>query len=314
MEYGGGEDCYVYWAFRLRKGFISRKSNVSHVKTQTSRLDAPGCGTRFLRTGLIDERKQEVIKLPMKPALFAVLAASLLITTACAKKETPPPRTGMDMNQQANPHAGMDMNQSKDPHAGTDMNKSKDPHAGMNMQGAGGMPGMAGMQQQPSAVAGDQISIEGLKGKFPSTWKSVPPASAMRRGQFQIPAAKGDADPGEVSVFYLGPDAGGVEPNIQRWCQQFSQPDGSPTANVLKREEVTVGNLKATIVSFTGSMNASQMPGGPAVAAHDKWMNLSVIVQTPNGPVFFKGTGPEATMKSQSETMKKFIQGLSFAQ
>lgn len=271
--------------------------------------------------------------------IVTICAATLMFaSTGCAKKEAAPqagmqkdPHAGMDMSKAgyANPYASKDVNPSenaKDPHAGMDMSgagKTEDPHAGMDMSKMGGssdphggmdmskMAGMEGAKDRPSAVQGDMINVEGLSGKIPSGWKSVPPTSAMRRAQFIIPPSKGDQAPGEMNVFYLGPQAGDVESNVERWAAQFSQPDGSPTSGKVKREELSAGGLKATMVSFTGTMVANSMANTSPAEQKTGWMNLSAIVQSPNGPVFFKGIGPEATMKSQIETLKSFVKGLS---
>jgi len=259
----------------------------------------------------------------MKNIFSISLVAALLLLSSCAKKEIPAPNAGKS-DKPANPHAGMTMGeQPANPHAGmnmdapplTDPNKpmpKDDVHAGL--AGMSGMPGMEPPTSREPAVKDGIISVEGLTGKVPSAWTSVPPAVSMRLAQFQVSPASGDSEPGEISVFYIGKSAGGVEANIQRWFGQFSQPDGKPTANVAKREELTVSNLKATIVRFTGTMGASSMPGAPSSGEKTGWMNLSAIVETPNGPIFFKGTGPEKTMKAQEGAVKEFLKGLKFAQ
>lgn len=224
-----------------------------------------------------------------------------MLFVAC-KKETP-----------KNPHEGVNISPPANPHAGMDMNQGGDPHAGMNAQS-----GMAGMFGAPTPDFKAEVSPDGkitvgkLAGKLPKSWKSVPPTSAMRLAQVELPPVKGDPEPGELTLFYLGTDAGGIEANIDRWCAQFSQPDGKPTKDLAKRETLTIGSLKATLVSFTGSMNASAMPGAPQKGAHSGWMNLSAIVETPDGPFFFKGTGPEKTMQGQVGAMKAFLKSLSF--
>lgn len=239
----------------------------------------------------------------MNTKLIAAILAASLLTVSCAKKEQ---EASKPAAAKADPHAGMDMS-GKDPHAGMDVT-GKDPHAGMS-----GMMQSADAQANPAVIEG-VLSVEGLTGKVPSEWTSTPPTMPMRLAQFKLPAAKGDAEPGEISVFFLGPAAGGVEANIQRWFGQFSQPDGEPTAEVAKRESLTVNGMKATVVSFPGVMTGSGMPGMGGSRERQGWMNLSAIVETPNGPVFFKGTGPEKTMKAQEGTLKEFLKGLKFTQ
>lgn len=132
----------------------------------------------------------------------------------------------------------------------------------------------------------------------------------MRLAQFAVAPEPGDPEPGEVNVFYFGPDAGGVEANIQRWFGQFERDDGKPVGDFAAREELTVNGLKVTLVSFTGNMKASAMPGAPATPARDRWMNVSAVVMTPQGPWFFKGVGPERTMRANLPRMRAFVNSL----
>jgi hypothetical protein len=115
-----------------------------------------------------------------------------------------------------------------------------------------------------------------------------------------------------LTLFYLGTDAGGLEANIDRWYTQFSQPDGKPTKEKAERHEIKVGDLKATMIKFPGTMSPSMMPGAPGSGPREGWMNLSAIVETPEGPFFFKGTGPVKTMKSHEKALEQFVKSLSF--
>ena len=265
----------------------------------------------------------------MKNVFTISLVAALMLLSSCAKKETPQVNVSKS-DKPANPHAGMNMDAppladpnkpmpKDDIHAGMtgmgDQHKAMpndDVHSGMGSMS--GMPEMTPPPNAGAAVKDGMINVEGLTGKLPPNWVSVPPVVSMRLAQFRVTGGAGDKDAGEVSVFYLGPSAGGVEANIERWYGQFAQPDGKPTSTVAKRENITVGNLKATIVSFTGTMGASTMPGAPGGGEKAGWMNLSAIVETPNGPIFFKGTGPEKTMKAQESAVKDFVKSLKYAQ
>jgi hypothetical protein len=169
------------------------------------------------------------------------------------------------------------------------------------------------MPASPHVMPGGAVAIGPLTAVLPEGWMSVPPASSMRVAQFSIAPAAGDPEPGEVSAFYFGPDAGGVEANIQRWFGQFERADGRPLAEVAAREEMAVGAMKVTLVSFTGRIKASAMAGAPQTPTRDGWMNLSAIVMTPQGPWFFKGAGPEKTMTANRGTMKQFLASLKLA-
>src|SRR5258708_3647705 len=57
----------------------------------------------------------------------------------------------------------------------------------------------------------------GLSWKPPAGWTAEPPSSPMRVVTYRIPAAAGDAEPGELAVFFFGSGEGGsVDANVHR--------------------------------------------------------------------------------------------------
>lgn len=126
----------------------------------------------------------------------------------------------------------------------------------------------------------------------PSGWQKVPSSSPMRKATYKIPAAPGDADPGEMAVFYFRGEGGGTEANIQRWIGQF--PDAKP--DDAKRSLRMVSGLKQTIVELEGTYS-SGMPGSSTPAtSKPQYRLIGAVVETPAGPYFFKLTGPKKTV------------------
>ncbi|MCB2199429.1 hypothetical protein KQI63_08495 [bacterium] len=171
----------------------------------------------------------------------------------------------------------------------------------------------------PSAAAsgvtdlGDgTIKVGPLKTTLPEGWESVQPASSMRKAQFKIPAAEG-SEPGDLTVFYFGPDAGSVEANITRWMNQFTTKDGNPiTEEMVKRSKIEVTGMPITMVQFRGNQKPSSMPGMTPTPMMPDYMNISGIVLSPDGPWFFKGYGPEKTMEAHVENFQTFFKQMQY--
>jgi hypothetical protein len=125
----------------------------------------------------------------------------------------------------------------------------------------------------------------------PPGWQKVPSSSPMRKATYRVPAAPGDADDGEMAVFYFRGEGGGTEANIQRWIGQF--PDAKPED--AKRSQRTVGGLKQTIVELEGTYS-SGMPGSPPTPK-PQYRLIGAVVETSAGPHFFKLTGPKKTVE-----------------
>jgi hypothetical protein len=116
----------------------------------------------------------------------------------------------------------------------------------------------------------------------------------------------------ELGVFYFGPDQGGsVDANITRWLGQFTQADGSDTAAKAKRESATFNTVPVTTIEATGNFSGGMaMPGAPAPGAIADAMLLGAIANGPQGPVFFKLTGPRAAVENARDAFRALLESL----
>jgi hypothetical protein len=140
----------------------------------------------------------------------------------------------------------------------------------------------------------------------PSGWIEQP-ARAMRVATYTIPAAKGE-EAGECGVFYFGQGRGGsAEENIARWGTQF-EGGAAPKTSL-----ATVAGLKVHRAETSGTYLA---PGGPMMQSQGKKPNfrlIGAIVEAPAGLVFFKCTGPAATLAGNERAFDGLIQSIQKA-
>ncbi len=145
----------------------------------------------------------------------------------------------------------------------------------------------------------------------PSDWVAQTPSSSMRKAEFRWPGVEGNED-AEMAVFFFPGTGGSVQANLARWYGQFKQADGSATAERATTEKVQANALAVTVTHVTGTYLKSQatmMAGGP-VEEKPNYAMLAAIVETANGPWFFKATGPEATIKHWRPSFDAFVQSL----
>src|SRR5512141_2982509 len=81
----------------------------------------------------------------------------------------------------------------------------------------------------------------------PAAWTSRAAASSMRVAEFVVPRALGDAEDGELILYFFGGGGGTVEANLQRWISQVQ----SSTEPV--RTAATVNGLRLTSLDITGT-------------------------------------------------------------
>lgn len=137
----------------------------------------------------------------------------------------------------------------------------------------------------------------------PSAWQSVPVNNSMRKATYRIARIAGDIDDAELAVFHFGAGQGGsIDANVDRWLKQFS---GIEPRSV-KREQRTANGLRQHVVRVDKANYSSGMPGGP-LQQKANWGLIGAIVETSNGPYFFKLTGPTATLRATEKTFYGFL-------
>jgi hypothetical protein len=129
----------------------------------------------------------------------------------------------------------------------------------------------------------------GIRWTVPAGW-TAGKTNPMRVATYAVPAAKG-AEAGECTVFFFGSgQGGGVDENVERWARQF---EGSPPA---RRSRKTVSGMSVTLAEVEGTyLN----PGGGLMTSQGRkpgYRLLGAIAEAPRGRVFFKMTGPAATV------------------
>ncbi len=154
-----------------------------------------------------------------------------------------------------------------------------------------------------SMQGGASNSVAGISWTVPASWKEEGPRQ-MRVATYTVPGT-GGAGEAECAVFYFGSDQGGnVDANISRWESQFQ---GSPMS---KRSVMTVHDMEVTIVKISGTYLA---PGGPQMESQgkmDDYRLLGSIVKGPQGSVFFKITGPAATVDHAEEDFDAMMKSM----
>ncbi len=142
--------------------------------------------------------------------------------------------------------------------------------------------------------------------KAPDGWLSEVPNNPMRKGQYRMPGPAGDA---EMAVFFFPGAGGSVDANLDRWYGQFKQADGSQTKSKVVSENREVNGLRVTVVYVTGiylKPRDASMMGGPV----DEMANYAMraaIVETPNGPWFYKAVGPQKTIDNWKKAFDDMV-------
>ncbi len=154
-------------------------------------------------------------------------------------------------------------------------------------------------QQQPSkapasnSAAGTTSSAAGLSWSIPEGWDVMGPRP-MRAATYMIGEGENSS---ECAVFFFGAGQGGdVRANIDRWIGQFQQPDGSDSKSKAKTGHSHAGDIEVDHIDLSGTYMSGGMGGQPTVPKPG-YRLLGAIVSAPEGPLFFKLTGPAAAVE-----------------
>lgn len=154
------------------------------------------------------------------------------------------------------------------------------------------------------------VANNNLKFSASGTWKSVPPRSRMLEAEVKIPRVGADTEDGRLTIMGAG---GSIEANINRWKNQFKQPDGSDTSAKTKTEKKMIAGQTVNMVDITGTF--IDAPGGPfsgqPKVERANYRMMAAIIQTKaKGNYFVKFYGPKATVDKNAEHFKSMINGM----
>lgn len=145
-------------------------------------------------------------------------------------------------------------------------------------------------------------SAAGLQWTPPAAWKAQG-QRPMRAATYEVPAAAGDAEPGECAVFFFGAgQGGGVQANIDRWIGQFQEKPATMPQPVKR----VVGGFNVTTIEHGGTYLAGGMMQ-QSKTAKPGYQLVGSIVEAPEGNVFFKLTGPAKTVKAARAAFDKML-------
>ena len=161
-----------------------------------------------------------------------------------------------------------------------------------------------GLNPLRAADAPTEFKVSEFTFTRPATWEWIESASPMRKAELKVLDATTKAK-AEVVFYHFGAgSAGGTQANVERWFRQFEEPREKINA---KSEDVTIGKHKVTYVSAEGTYK-SGMPGGPQTPMPN-YALMGAIIESGEGSVFVKMTGPKELTRSAAADFKKMVEG-----
>ncbi len=149
------------------------------------------------------------------------------------------------------------------------------------------------------------FTVSAFSFKRPPAWKWVAvAANSMRKAQLRVEGEGGQS--ADVVFFTFGAgQGGGVDQNVARWVGQFEHTDGSAVKPV--EETAEIKGTKVTRVRVDSGTFNSGMPGGPTTPQADYGL-YGAILESKDGDVFIKLTGPAALVRAAAADFEAMVQ------
>lgn len=162
-----------------------------------------------------------------------------------------------------------------------------------------------------SATASAQ---ESLHYQAPPDWIQIETASPQQLDHYGLPRTPGDPEDAELSVYYFVDDTVTVESTLELWTNQMLQPDGRPPSEMASTTNFDVADLSVTVLDVPGIYSAEVQPNSGMHYYKRDFRLKAAVVETPEGPYFFKLTGPSQTVADSEVEFNALLANLSFQQ
>ncbi len=156
-----------------------------------------------------------------------------------------------------------------------------------------------------------RVTMPGLSYRPDTGWIREEPTSDHRMIQYRLRGESKQAGDARLVVYHFGKQGvSSLEENITRWAAQFRQPDGGPSLDVARREDIEVNGVQVHTIELEGTYVAAVAPGS------DEHLDLpdrglrAAVVSTDAGAYFFKVVGPTETVERWDSSYHEMIASL----
>jgi hypothetical protein len=154
------------------------------------------------------------------------------------------------------------------------------------------------------------IDARGLTFQAPTSWKSSPPASQMRRAQLRVEPIEGDDYSAELVVTAFPGGAGSEEDNLKRWQNMFKDKQGNPPK--IESKKVKGKNVEVTRVETSGDYHPPQFVRPEPDRADARL--LAAIVTTEGVTYYLRMVGPNKTMLKLRPDFDELLKTITVAE
>ena len=163
-----------------------------------------------------------------------------------------------------------------------------------------------------AVIESNVVAQPSLQFEVPTEWIEIERSSPTRVAHFHLPRVDGDLEDAECVIYYFGTEGGTVEANLERWTNQMLQPDDRRSTDVATTTSFDISGMQVTVLEVPGIFAAQVHPKSMMRYYKRNFRLKAAVVESPNGPFFFKLTGPDRTVTHWDSTFATFLESIRF--
>lgn len=156
-----------------------------------------------------------------------------------------------------------------------------------------------------------RVTMPGLSFSPDTGWIREDATSDHRMVQYRLRGESKEGGDARLVVYHFGEQgAGGLDANFARWAGQFRQPDGRPSLDAARVDEVEVNGIEVHTIELEGTYVAEMTPGSGEHINQPGRSLRAAIVYSGAGAYYFKVVGPTETVRRWASSYDEMLASL----
>ena len=146
----------------------------------------------------------------------------------------------------------------------------------------------------------------------PSEWIKRETTSQEQLARYYLPRMNSDREDADLVVLYFGNEGVSSESHLEQWTNEMLQSDERPSADVATTTSFQVSDMPVTLLDVPGIYAATVHPGSKMRYYKPGYRLHAAVVESEDGPVFFKLIGPDHTVTHWEPWFTELLESTRF--
>ncbi len=178
---------------------------------------------------------------------------------------------------------------------------------------------VCGMLSAIGCASTQEVSADALNFHASTSWVRVTPPHETRRLQFAVPSNDPAFEDAKLIVWNFAEmrdkgDGDVVRRNMDRWCEQFTQADGTSTYDVAEQSEYIINGIPVRTIDISGRYVEETSPGSGINVDKPYYRMIGAYIAAQDGDYLVKFVGPSSVVSANAGEFRTFLHSMRAAQ